>query len=188
MNKKELIRELDSIISDIAKCHKPQVEPKPDDEYKNIIDPHHIINRNHYLFRWDLRNIMFLARTQHIEQENMKDAEGNHIDYRTMQQALFFAENNNKSFKKHLQEQGITENEFLENEYFRLTHRRIRIDRENSQEIKLRTLKTKSKKHQQTLELQRDLRKKAYRRLKEWQNKKKLDLENSLDRIQLVNV
>jgi hypothetical protein len=162
VKKKELIKQLDIIISKFAKQSKPQVEPKEDDECKNIIDPHHIINRNHYLFRWDLRNIMFLTRTQHAEQERGLD-----IDYRTKEQKNFFNRNHNKSLKEYLKISGLTENEFLELKYYELTGNQIKIDVEDTQTVKLRELKPKTNKHKQILKLQSELRKKAYKRMKE---------------------
>lgn len=179
MKKKELIKALDTIISNIAKNSKPQVEPRKDDEYKNIIDPHHIINRNHYLFRWSLNNIMFLTRTQHIEQERGLD-----IDYRTEEQKNFFKRNNNKSLKEFLRVSGLTENEFLELKFYEFTGKQVKIEIEDTNIVKPRVIKTKTKKHQSILKLQSEFRKAAFKKAKEYRksffNKQLLDKNKQL--------
>jgi len=163
MKKKELINILDNIISKIAKQNKPQIEPQPNDIFKNLVEGHHIINRNHYLFRWDLKNIMFLTKTQHAEQERGLD-----IDYRTIEQVLFFEENKNKSLKDYLRLQGITENEFLELKFYEFTGKQVKIEIENTNIVKPRVIKTKTKKHQAILKLQSEFRKKAFKKAKEY--------------------
>jgi len=194
---------LDRLIQEISSAQLSQIS-----KTRGCVG-HHIVRRHNKLFRWDLENIMFVTLQEH---QLIHTISGYEDDNLSLQQKIFKELNNNLNIKDYLIKNCTTEEEFLQNKYEELIkllpnkyeqyllnreingiatfHTKMKeqkeLDKLNT--IKLRNLKTKTRRHKKILELKSSLRKKAYKRLKEWKNNKKLDLNNSLDKLQLVKL
>ena len=133
---------LDNVISEIAKHKLSQVSGL------GHCEPHHLIRRFNKLFRWDLRNIMFITRAEHF------NIHSNGVDYCNYKQHLFVAENKNKGLKEYLFKNNLTYIDFLQNTYFALTGVVKKVE-----DLKDDSIKNKQKKQLTSFDLEK--RKKA---------------------------
>lgn len=146
---------LDNVISKIAKTKVSQVSGL------GHCEPHHMIHRMNKLFRWDLKNIMFITRAEHF------NIHSNGVDYCNYEQHLFVVENKNKGLREYLQNNNLTYIEFLENTYFTLTGKIKKV-----KDFTDDCIKTKHKKQLTSFEIQarekaKEVRHNYYLHLKE---------------------